>query len=67
VATQVKDAVVEVAAVAVAPEGRVRSRRVMNVGIALVLGLIIGVLSAFGVEYFKKTGEKLEGERRRVG
>jgi capsular polysaccharide biosynthesis protein len=28
---------------------------VMNIGIALVLGLVASVFTAFGVEYFKKS------------
>lgn len=61
VAVQPQDAVVHVAQVAVAPEQPVAPRRVMNIGIALVLGLVIGVFGAFGLEYFQKTGDKPEG------
>jgi len=60
VAILAQDAVVRVAVVAVVPERPVSPRRVMNIGIALVLGLIAGVFGAFGVEYFKTTEEKPE-------
>ena len=63
VAVRAQDAVVRVAEVAVVPEQPVAPRRVMNIGIALVLGLVIGVFGAFGVEYFQKTGGKPEGEK----
>ncbi|MFC1981431.1 GumC family protein [Chloroflexota bacterium] len=64
VATLVQDIVVRVAGVAVVPESPVAPHRAMNIGIALVLGLIVGVFVAFGVEYFKKTGEKPEAENK---
>ena len=60
VAVRAQDAVVRVAEVAVVPEQPVAPRRVMNISIALVLGLVIGVFGAFGVEYFQKTGDKPE-------
>ena len=60
VAVRAQDAVVRVAEVAVVPEQPVAPRRVMNISIALVLGLVVGVFGAFGVEYFQKTGEKPE-------
>ena len=50
--------------VAVVPEQPVAPRRVMNISIALVLGLVVGVFGAFGVEYFQKTGDKPEGGKR---
>lgn len=56
-----QDAVVRVAEVAVVPEQPVAPRRVMNISIALVLGLVVGVFGAFGVEYFQKTVDKPEG------
>ena len=58
VAILAQDAVVRVAVVAVVPEEPVAPRRVMNMGIALVLGLIAGVFGAFGFEYFRKPAEK---------
>ncbi len=64
VAVRAQDAVVRVAEVAVVPEQPVAPRRVMNIGIALVLGLVVGVFGAFGVEYFQKTGDKPEGGKR---
>ena len=60
VAIQLKDAVVRVADVASVPQSPVAPRRVTNIGIALVLGLVVGVFGAFGAEYFKSTGEKPE-------
>jgi capsular polysaccharide biosynthesis protein len=35
----------------------------MNIGIALVLGLVVSVFSAFAVEYFQKTGQKPEARK----
>ena len=58
VATQAQTNVVRVAELAVVPESPVASRVVMNIAIALVLGLVVAVFGAFGVEYFKKTGGK---------
>ena len=43
---------VRVAEIAVMPGAPVAPHRMMNLGIALVLGLVIGVFSTFGVEYF---------------
>ncbi len=54
---------IHVAELAVVPESPVAPRRVMNITIALVLGLVVGVFGAFGVEYFQKTSEKPEGEK----
>jgi len=56
VATLAQDVVVRVAVVAVVPESPVAPRRAMNITVALVLGLVISVFGAFGVEYFQKTG-----------
>ncbi|MCK4722438.1 MAG: hypothetical protein KAT75_03995, partial [Dehalococcoidia bacterium] len=64
VAVLAHDAVVRVAEVALVPEQPVAARKVMNIGIALVLGLVIGVFGAFGVEYFQKTGDKPEEGKR---
>lgn len=36
------------------PDSPVRSHKWVNIGIALVLGLVVGVFAAFGVEYFRK-------------
>jgi capsular polysaccharide biosynthesis protein len=58
VAAQARGIVVEVADVAAVPESPVAPRRVMNIGIALVLGLVVGVFGAFGAEYFGKTAEQ---------
>ncbi len=62
-ATLVKDAVVRVAVVAAVPESPIEPHRVLNIGIALILGLVVGIFGAFGVEYFQKTGKT----RRRGG
>jgi capsular polysaccharide biosynthesis protein len=37
----------------------------MNITIALVLGLVISVFGAFGVEYFQKTGGNQRKRRTR--
>ena len=58
VASRAQSAVVQVAEVAGVPESPVAPRRVMNIGIALVIGLVVGIFSAFGVEYYKKPEEK---------
>jgi uncharacterized protein involved in exopolysaccharide biosynthesis len=47
-----------VAEFATVPESPAASGKVMNIGIALVLGLVVGVFAAFGVEYFSKTRER---------
>ncbi len=58
VAALAQDAVVRVAVVAPVPERPVGPHKGRNTGIALVLGLVVGVLSAFGTEYFKKGHEE---------
>jgi uncharacterized protein involved in exopolysaccharide biosynthesis len=45
---------VRVADKAVAPEAPVSDSKWLNVVIALVVGLIVGVIGAFAVEYFSK-------------
>lgn len=64
VATLAQDGVIRVAVVAVVPESPVAPRRVMNIGIALILGLVVGVFGAFGVEYFQKTEENQKEGRK---
>ena len=63
VAALAQDAVVRVAVVAVVPQSPAAPHRVTNIGIALVLGLVVGVFGAFGAEYFKATEKKPEGEK----
>ncbi|MBM3155452.1 MAG: hypothetical protein FJ008_09035 [Chloroflexi bacterium] len=53
IAAQGQDDVVKVARVAAEPSASATSRKVMNMGIALVLGLLVGVFAAVAVEYFK--------------
>ena len=48
---------------ALTPDTPVGPRRLMNIGIALVLGLVVSVFGAFGAEYFGKTTEKPEEEK----
>jgi capsular polysaccharide biosynthesis protein len=55
VTTQAQTNVVRVAELAVVPELPVAPRRMMNIAIALVLGLVVAVFGAFGIEYFQKT------------
>ena len=52
-----QDVVVRVAALATVPANSVPTHKKTNIGIALVLGLIVGVFGAFGAEYFKKDKE----------
>lgn len=56
VAALAQNTVVQAATIAVVPDSPVAPRRVINIGIALILGLIMGTFATFGVEYFKKTG-----------
>ncbi len=58
VTTLTQGVVVRTAVVAVVPDSPVPLRRAMTIGIALILGLIVSVFGAFGVEYFKKRGGK---------
>ena len=64
VAAQAQATMIRVAELAVVPESPVAPRIVMNISIALVLGLVVAVFGAFGVEYFKKTGDKPEGRKK---
>jgi uncharacterized protein involved in exopolysaccharide biosynthesis len=53
---------VRVADKAVAPDAPLPdNKKWLNVAIALVVGLIVGVIGAFAVEYFSKTAKKPEG------
>lgn len=54
VASQTQAGIVEVAEFAAVPEPPPISRKVMSICVALVLGLVVSVFAAFGVEYFKK-------------
>jgi len=47
---------IHVAELAVVPESPVAPRRVMNISIALVLGLVVGVFGALGVEIIRRPG-----------
>lgn len=60
VAMQTQEPVVRVAILATVPDRPVTPRKAMNIGIALVLGLVIGILCAFGAEYFKRPREKIK-------
>ncbi len=62
VASQAQDVVTRVAVSAIVPENSIASHKVTNIGIALVLGLIVGIFGAFAIDYFKntKTGPKAE-------
>ena len=63
VAARAQHAVVHSVGAASVPGKPVATHRVTNIGIALVLGLLVGAFAAFGIEYFKKTGGKSEGDR----
>jgi len=54
VSSLVKNAVVRVASTALVPKSPVDPRRVMNITIALVLGLLVGIFIVFVIEYYKK-------------
>ena len=58
-----QDVVVMVAVRAIVPETPVPAHKTTNIAIALVLGLIVGIFGAFGVEYFKNAGVKPEAEK----
>jgi uncharacterized protein involved in exopolysaccharide biosynthesis len=58
VAAQTNETSVRIADVALVPESRVAPRPVMNIVIALVLGIILSIFCAFGVEYFRRTGKE---------
>jgi len=58
VASLAQDVVVRVAATATVPKTPVPTHRVTNIVIALVLGLIVGVFAAFGVQYFRGAGTR---------
>jgi succinoglycan biosynthesis transport protein ExoP len=53
-AAQAQDSVVQLAAAAIVPHKAVSTHKTVNIGIALVLGLVAGVIIAFGIEYFRK-------------
>jgi capsular polysaccharide biosynthesis protein len=55
---EAQETMVQVADLAIVPESPVATHRVRNTFIALVLGLVIGVIVAFGIEYFGKPAEK---------
>jgi succinoglycan biosynthesis transport protein ExoP len=57
-AAQAQDGVVQIATVAVVPQKAASTHKAINIGIALVLGLVVGVISAFAIEYFRKPVEK---------
>jgi capsular polysaccharide biosynthesis protein len=58
-----QETMVQVADVAIVPESPVATHRVRNAVIALVLGLIVGVLAAFVVEYFRKPPQKARARK----
>lgn len=53
-AAQARDGVVQLAAVAVVPHKAIATHKATNIVIALVLGLVAGVIIAFCIEYFRK-------------
>ena len=55
VASQAQDVIARVAVAAIVPAKSIASHKVTNIGIALVLGLIVGIFGAFAVDYFKNT------------
>jgi len=58
VATQVRDTEVRFAVPAVEPKYPVAPKKKLNVAIAGVLGLMVGVFGAFAVEYFEGWGKE---------
>jgi len=63
IASQVRDTEVRFAVPAVEPERPVGPKKTMNIAIAGVLGLMVGVFGAFVVEYWEKTEEGREKGR----
>jgi capsular polysaccharide biosynthesis protein len=53
-AAQAQNGVIQLASVAVVPHKAVSTHKTVNVGTALLLGLVAGVIIAFGIEYFRK-------------
>ena len=58
VAAQAQAGIVEVAEFAAVPDSPTASHKVMNIGIALVLGIVAGIFGAFGLEYLSKPREE---------
>ena len=60
IAAQIQSTSVRIAGVASVPDSPVAPHKIMNIAIALVIGLIVGIFSAFGYEYFrnKETPDK---------
>jgi capsular polysaccharide biosynthesis protein len=56
--------IVQVTELAVVPTSPTATHRVRNIIIALVLGFVVGVIVAFGVEYFRKPAEKARGRKK---
>ncbi|MFC1870800.1 GumC family protein [Chloroflexota bacterium] len=63
VSAQTRATIIRIAEFAIVPDLPVAPPRVMNISIALILGLLLGVFGAFAVEYFKKTRDKPEKEK----
>ena len=63
VAYLAQDVIVRIAVPAIVLETPVPAHKITNIAIALVLGLIIGIFGAFGVEYFKNAGGKAQAEK----
>ena len=57
VAAETVGSEVKFAMPAIKPSSPVAPRKVMNTALGLMLGLVIGVLGAFGLEYFEVNGE----------
>jgi succinoglycan biosynthesis transport protein ExoP len=53
-AAQAQDGVIQLASAAVVPHKAVSTHKTVNIGTALLLGLVAGVIIAFGIEYFRK-------------
>lgn len=64
-ASQSPDNLVKTVVTAAVPQGPLSAHKKTNMVIALVLGLVVGVFCAFGVEYFRNKREKPIPEKKR--
>jgi succinoglycan biosynthesis transport protein ExoP len=61
IAAQEEDRALQVGSYAAVPERPVRPRRLLNTALAGVLGLLIGVVVAFAIEFWQQNGRQARG------